>query len=138
LVVTGFSSPIRVRTSDPWLAFRLPVNALIELGIKPALDSSLDKRAAWQEIEERITLFAAALETASDGEEQTQTNPENRPQITGLEQSKSAVLNSLKSASSKRSYDHAIREFIDWYCSEPRLTFNRTAAAGFKGAVGRV
>ena len=43
-----------------------------------------------------------------------------------LEQSKSAVLNSLTSASSKRSYDHAIREFIDWYCSEPRLAFNRT------------
>jgi hypothetical protein len=31
-----------------------------------------------------------------------------------LEQSKSAVMNSLTSASSKRSYDHAIREFIDW------------------------
>ncbi len=30
------------------------------------------------------------------------------------EQSKSAVMNSLTSASSKRSYDHAIREFIDW------------------------
>jgi hypothetical protein len=36
-----------------------------------------------------------------------------------LEQSKSAVMNSSASASSKRSYDHAIREFIDWYCSEP-------------------
>src|ERR1700683_3605109 len=33
-----------------------------------------------------------------------------------LEQSKSAVLNSLTSSSSKRSYDHAICEFIDWYC----------------------
>ena len=43
-----------------------------------------------------------------------------------LEQSKSAVLNSLTSASSKRSYNHAIREFIDWYCSEPRLGFNKT------------
>jgi hypothetical protein len=45
-----------------------------------------------------------------------------------LEHSKSAVLNSLTSASSKRSYDHAIREFIDWYCSEPRLAFNRTVS----------
>jgi hypothetical protein len=34
-----------------------------------------------------------------------------------LEQSKSAVLNSLVSSSSQRSYDHAIREFIEWYCS---------------------
>ena len=43
-----------------------------------------------------------------------------------LEQSKSAVLNSLASRSSQRSYDHAIREFIEWYCSEPRLAFNKT------------
>src|SRR3989442_419253 len=41
-------------------------------------------------------------------------------------QSKSAVLNSLTSRSSQRSYDHAIREFINWYCSEPRLAFNKT------------
>lgn len=41
-----------------------------------------------------------------------------------LEQSKSAVLNSLTSPSSQRSYDHAIREFIEWDCSEPRLAFN--------------
>ena len=43
-----------------------------------------------------------------------------------LEQSKSAVLNSLASQSSQRSYDHAIREFNEWYCSEPRLVFNKT------------
>jgi hypothetical protein len=24
------------------------------------------------------------------------------------------------------SYSHAIDEFIGWYCSEPRLSFNRT------------
>jgi hypothetical protein len=30
-----------------------------------------------------------------------------------LEHSKSAVLNSLPSVSSQRSYDHAIRQFID-------------------------
>jgi len=42
------------------------------------------------------------------------------------EQSKSAVLNSLTSQSSQRTYDHAIREFIEWYCSEPRLAFNKT------------
>lgn len=43
-----------------------------------------------------------------------------------LEQSKSAVLNSLTSPSSQRTYNHAIREFIEWYCSEPRLAFNKT------------
>ena len=52
-----------------------------------------------------------------------------------LEQSKSAVLNSLTSTSSKRSYDHAIREFIDWYCSEPRLAFNRTVVTRYRIAL---
>jgi hypothetical protein len=31
------------------------------------------------------------------------------------------VLGSLSSPESKRGYRHAIDEFIDWYCSEPRL-----------------
>src|ERR1700746_1975553 len=49
-----------------------------------------------------------------------------------LEQSKSAVLNSLTSPSSQRTYDHAIREFIDWYCSEPRLAFNKTVVTRYR------
>ena len=43
-----------------------------------------------------------------------------------LEQSQNAVLNSLAAASSQESYGHAIDEFIGWYCSEPRLAFNRS------------
>jgi hypothetical protein len=39
--------------------------------------------------------------------------PKTVPKLPDLEQSKSAVMNSLTSPSSKRSYDHAIREFID-------------------------
>jgi site-specific recombinase XerD len=52
-----------------------------------------------------------------------------------LEQSKSAVINSLTSASSKRSYDRAIREFIDWYSSEPRLAFHRTVVTRYQIAL---
>jgi site-specific recombinase XerD len=52
-----------------------------------------------------------------------------------LEHSKSAVLNSLSSLSSRRSYDHAIRDFIDWYCSEPRLAFNRTVVTRYRIAL---
>ena len=29
------------------------------------------------------------------------------------------------STSAKRTYEHAIDEFVRWYCSEPRLAFNR-------------
>jgi hypothetical protein len=43
--------------------------------------------------------------------------PKTVLKLPDLEQSRSAVLNSLTSPSSQRSYDHAIREFIDWYCS---------------------
>jgi integrase len=49
-----------------------------------------------------------------------------------LEQSKNAVLNSLPAASSQESYGHAIDEFIGWYCSEPRLAFNRTVVLRYK------
>src|SRR5271166_218376 len=52
--------------------------------------------------------------------------------LSDLEQSKSAVLNSLVSSSSQRSYDHAIREFIEWYCSEPRLAFNKTVVTRYR------
>jgi hypothetical protein len=44
--------------------------------------------------------------------------------LADLEQSKNAVLQSLGAASSQESYGHAIDEFIGWYCSEPRLSFN--------------
>jgi hypothetical protein len=49
-----------------------------------------------------------------------------------FEQAKSAVLNSLTSASGQRTYDHAITEFVAWYCSEPRLAFNRTVVLRYR------
>jgi len=58
--------------------------------------------------------------------------PKTVLRLPDLEQSKSAVLNSLASQSSQRSYDHAIREFIDWYCSEPRLSFNKTVVTRYR------
>jgi site-specific recombinase XerD len=59
-------------------------------------------------------------------------NPKSVLKLPDLEQSKSAVINSLTSQSSQRSYDHAIREFIDWCCSEPRLAFNRTVVTRYR------
>ena len=49
-----------------------------------------------------------------------------------LEQSKSAVLNTLTSQSGQRTYEHAIDEFVEWYCSEPRLAFNRTVVLRYR------
>jgi hypothetical protein len=49
-----------------------------------------------------------------------------------LEQSKTAVLSSLTPWSGQRSYDHAITDFVEWYCSEPRLAFNRTVVLRYR------
>ena len=52
--------------------------------------------------------------------------------IPELEQSKAAVLNTLASVHSRRSYAFAIGRFIAWYCSEPRLTFNRAVVVRYR------
>jgi len=49
-----------------------------------------------------------------------------------LEQAKTAVLDSLTSASGQRTYEHAIREFVTWFCAEPRLAFNRTVVLRYR------
>jgi len=62
--------------------------------------------------------------------------PEEPPKrvlaLPDLEHAKAAVLNSLTSASGQRTYDHAIGEFVAWYCSEPRLAFNRTVVLRYR------
>jgi site-specific recombinase XerD len=49
-----------------------------------------------------------------------------------LEHAKTAVLNSLTSLDAQRGYRHAIDEFVDWYCSEPRLAFNRIVVLRYR------
>ena len=49
-----------------------------------------------------------------------------------LEQAKTAVLVSLQSPESERSYRHSIDEFVFWYCSEPRLSFNKAVVTRYR------
>jgi len=49
-----------------------------------------------------------------------------------LDHSKMAVLNSLTSPGSRRVYQFAINQFITWYCSEPRLAFNRIVVVRYR------
>jgi integrase len=58
--------------------------------------------------------------------------PKRTRALPDLEHAKSAVLNSLSSASGQRTYSHAIDEFVGWYCSEPRLAFNRTVVLRYR------
>jgi integrase len=58
--------------------------------------------------------------------------PKRTLALPDLEHAKSAVVNGLSSASGQRTYAHAIDEFVDWYCSEPRLAFNRTVVLRYR------
>ena len=49
-----------------------------------------------------------------------------------LDQAKSAVLNSLSSIDAQRGYRHAIEEFVEWYCSEPRLSFSKAVVLRYR------
>jgi hypothetical protein len=49
-----------------------------------------------------------------------------------LENAKSTVLVSLRSPESQRSYRHSINEFVAWYCSAPRLSFNKTVVTRYR------
>ncbi len=66
------------------------------------------------------------------GKEKRKRIPKHVLKLPDFEQSKSAVLNGLTSRSSQRTYDHAIRESIEWYRSEPRLAFNKTVVTRYR------
>src|ERR1035438_10223056 len=58
--------------------------------------------------------------------------PKTKLGLPDLDHSKSAVLDSLRSPESKRGYRYAIDEFIQWYCSEPRLSFNKVVVTRYR------
>jgi site-specific recombinase XerD len=58
--------------------------------------------------------------------------PKKVLRLPDLDQAKSAVLNSLRSVDAQRGYRHAIEEFVEWYCSEPRLSFSKTVVLRYR------
>jgi site-specific recombinase XerD len=60
------------------------------------------------------------------------TRPKTKLGLPDLEHAKAAVLVSLRSLGSQRSYQHSINEFVAWYCSEPRLSFSKTVVTRFR------
>jgi site-specific recombinase XerD len=49
-----------------------------------------------------------------------------------LERAKVAVIVSLRSFESQRSYRHSIDEFVAWYCSAPRLSLNKSVVLRYR------
>src|SRR6201987_5573210 len=58
--------------------------------------------------------------------------PKTKLGLPDLDHSKSTVLDSLRSPESQRGYRHAIDEFIQWYCSEPRLSFSKVVVTRYR------
>jgi integrase len=67
------------------------------------------------------------------GKKKVQPNYRRRTlRLPDLDHSKLAVLNSLGSPGSRRVYEFALNQFITWYCSEPRLAFNRIVVTRYR------
>src|SRR5215468_2777230 len=49
-----------------------------------------------------------------------------------LDHARSAILVSLRSSESQRSYRRSIDDFVSWYCSEPRLSFNKAVVTRYR------
>ena len=58
--------------------------------------------------------------------------PKTVLRLPDLDQAKSAVLNSLSSTDAQRGYRHAMEEFIEWYRSEPRLSFSKSVVLRYR------
>lgn len=79
------------------------------------------------------TSSAAALEAVVMGKSRIKPNYRRRSlRLPDLDHYRRAVLNSLNSQASRRVYEYAIDQFIAWYCSEPRLAFNRIGVMRYR------
>jgi hypothetical protein len=58
--------------------------------------------------------------------------PKTVLRLPDLDQAKSAILNSLSSLDAQRGYRHAIEEFIEWYCSKPRLSLSKIVVLRYR------
>ena len=63
---------------------------------------------------------------------QKSPSPKRVLRLPDLDYAKAAVLNTLGSADSRRSYRFAIEDFATWYCSEPRLAFGKTVVLRYR------
>ena len=62
----------------------------------------------------------------------TKKSPKRTPRLPDLGHAKLSVLNTLGSPQSQRAYRFAIDDFIAWYCSEPRIPFNKTVVLRYR------
>src|ERR1700736_2176397 len=84
---------------------------------------------------DRIVRSIACRWEAADHEAQNQGEADRLKTKLGLpdlEHAKVAVIVSLRSFESQRSYRHSIDKFVTWYCSAPRLSFNKAVVLRYR------
>jgi len=60
------------------------------------------------------------------------SNAKSILRLPDLQVAKAAVMNSLSCPDTQPGYRHAIDEFVDWYCSEPRLSISKTVVVRYR------
>jgi hypothetical protein len=83
-------------------------------------------------IHSRVQPFWRRLNMRRKPKKRRGGRPKAKLGLSDLDQSKAAVIGSLRSPESQRGYTQAIDEFIEWYCSEPRLSFNRAVVSRYR------
>ena len=78
-----------------------------------------------------VALEATAVKTKSHRKAK-RSHAKTILRLPDLEIAKTAVINSLSCPDAERGYCHAIDEFVDWYCSEPRLSFSKTVVVRYR------
>jgi site-specific recombinase XerD len=78
----------------------------------------------------RCRLEAATMKRST--RRRKQNRQKTKLALPDLEHTKAAVLDSLRSPESQRSYRRSIDDFVRWYCSEPRLSFNKTVVTRYR------
>ncbi len=77
-------------------------------------------------IEPRVVLEATVMKAKSHRKAKAYlVNAKTILRLRDREIAKAPVINSLSCPDSQRGYRHPIDEFVDWYCSEPRLSFSK-------------
>jgi site-specific recombinase XerD len=78
----------------------------------------------------RCRLEAATMKRST--RRRKQNRQKTKLALPDLEHTKAAVLDSLRSPESQRGYRRSIDDFVRWYCSEPRLSFNKTVVTRYR------
>ena len=91
----------------------------------PALIEVVSSQATASTGDGSISLFPRMIRNLNDGADRARRGAAEAPQ-------RVVPLEERGCPDAQRGYRHAIDEFVDWYCSEPRLSFSKTVVVRYR------